>query len=462
MEFEVTMADIAKLPRKAAQNLCKRCNLNPPEITMRHEALCRDCFQIYIRTKFTRHMEPYRVKKHSQTTKKLLLATSLGVSSTVLLDTLHWHRALQVERARRSEYDVYVVHIDETAVTGDVSTNTSSSSTDADTTTTDQCLEKLKERYTQFEFIKVPLEEIYTISGSTATATTLVDEIISTTSEISIDPTTTSSSSSAAALLESQPPRSKLRTLLSSLNSRASQMDLINILRTRLIIELAKQRDCEAIFFADSMTKMAAMVLAEVTKGRGHALPWLISDGPTPYGPAKIVRPFRELSKSEIISYTTFTSLWPYSIISQETATSPQKPPIKAKNQTIDEIMLKFFDDVSNAHLSTNVVKTAAKLEFADDRDRIERLGLCEICGLPMDEDPRVRRLRSVIRADGEGGEGSSSGGSGNGSIVGDADARIYCLEPPAGEEGLKERRCYGCRRSTLGAGKIDWPVNNR
>ncbi|KAF3209995.1 cytoplasmic tRNA 2-thiolation protein 2 [Orbilia oligospora] len=462
MEFEVTMADIAKLPRKAAQNLCKRCNLNPPEITMRHEALCRDCFQIYIRTKFTRHMEPYRVKKHSQTTKKLLLATSLGVSSTVLLDTLHWHRALQVERARRSEYDVYVVHIDETAVTGDVSTNTSSSSTDADTITTDQCLEKLKERYTQFEFIKVPLEEIYTISGSTATATTLVDEIISTTSEISIDPTTTSSSSSAAALLESQPPRSKLRTLLSSLNSRASQMDLINILRTRLIIELAKQRDCEAIFFADSMTKMAAMVLAEVTKGRGHALPWLISDGPTPYGPAKIVRPFRELSKSEIISYTTFTSLWPYSIISQETATSPQKPPIKAKNQTIDEIMLKFFDDVSNAHLSTNVVKTAAKLEFADDRDRIERLGLCEICGLPMDEDPRVRRLRSVIRADGEGGEGSSGGGSGNGSIVGDADARIYCLEPPAGEEGLKERRCYGCRRSTLGAGKIDWPVNNR
>ncbi|KAF3084105.1 cytoplasmic tRNA 2-thiolation protein 2 [Orbilia oligospora] len=448
MEFEVTMADIAKLPRKAAQNLCKRCNLNPPEITMRHEALCRDCFQIYIRTKFTRHMEPYRVKKHSQTTKKLLLATSLGVSSTVLLDTLHWHRALQVERARRSEYDVYVVHIDETAVTGDTSTNTSS--TDANTITTDQCLEKLKERYTQFEFIKVPLEEIYTISGST----TPVDEIISTTSELSIDSTTSSSSSSSSSSIssESQPPRSKLRTLLSSLNSRASQMDLINILRTRLIIELAKQRDCEAIFFADSMTKMAAMVLAEVTKGRGHALPWLISDGPTPYGSAKIVRPFRELSKSEIISYTSFTSLWPYSIISQETATSPQKPPIKAKNQTIDEIMLKFFDDVSNAHLSTNVVKTAAKLEFADDRDRVERLGLCEICGLPMDEDPRVRKLRSVVRVDGEGGEGSSSGGSGNDSIVGDADARIYCLEPPEGEEGLKERRCYGCRRSTLGA----------
>ncbi|RVD88524.1 uncharacterized protein DFL_002706 [Arthrobotrys flagrans] len=424
------MADIANLPGPAARNLCKRCKLNPPEITMRHEALCRDCFQIYTRTKFTRHMEPYRVKKNSQTAKKLLLATSLGVSSAALLDTLHWHRALQVERARRSEYDVCVVHIDETAVTG--------GDTAAATTAADRCLEKLKEKYTQFEFIKVPLEEIYTIPSNATTV-----------EGITLDASTS-------------PPLTKLRTLLSSLNSRASQMDLITILRTRLLLELAKQRGCEAVFFADSMTKMAATVLAEVTKGRGHVLPWLISDGPTPYGPAKIVRPFRDLSKSEIISHATFNSLWPFSVISQSTATSPQKPPIKAKNQTIDEIMEKFFDDVSNAHLSTNVVKTAAKLEFADDRDRVERLGLCEVCGLPMDEDPRVRKLKNVVKV-GDGEEGSSrSSSSSNGGSAGDADARIYCLEPPKGEEGLKERRCYGCRRSTLGAGKIDWPVNNR
>ncbi|KAK6536535.1 cytoplasmic tRNA 2-thiolation protein 2 [Arthrobotrys megalospora] len=437
MEFEVTMADIARLPRTpAAQSLCKRCKQNPPEITMRHEALCRDCFQIYIRTKFTRHMEPYRVKKNSQTTKKLLLATSLGVSSTALLDILHWHRALQVERARRSEYDVEVVHIDDTALIGGDGTTAAAAAAD-------ECLEKLRERYTQFEFTKVPLEDIYRIPNGTAA----VEEIISTTEGITLDHSPSSPSSSS-----SSSPLDKLRTLLSTLNSRASQMDLITILRTRLIVELAKQRNCEAIFFADSMTKMAAMVLAEVTKGRGHALPWLISDGPTPYGPQTIVRPFRELSKSEIASFITFSSLWPFSIISQEAATNPPKPPVKAKNQTIDEVMEKFFNDVSNAHLSTNVVKTAAKLGFADDRDRVERLGLCEICGLPMDEDPRIRKLKNVK---------AEEGGEGNGN-ANDADARIYCLEPPEGEEGLKQRRCYGCRRSTLGAGKIDWPVNNR
>ncbi|KAK6503061.1 cytoplasmic tRNA 2-thiolation protein 2 [Arthrobotrys musiformis] len=429
MEFEVTMADIAKLPRSsaAAQNLCKRCKLNPSEITMRHEALCRDCFQIYIRTKFTRHMEPYRVKKHSVTTKKLLLATSLGVASTVLLDTLHWHQSLQIERARRSEYEVYVVHIDESAVTG-------SDNNDA----VDECLQKLREKYTHFEFAKVPLEEIYTM-GDTA-----VEDVISTTGGLSLDQTATTASTSTGLI--------KLRTLLQTLNSRASQMDIINILRTRLIVELAKQKECEAIFFADSMTKMAAMVLAEVTKGRGHALPWLISDGPTPYGPQVIVRPFRDLSKSELTSYTTFTSLWPYSILPQSTALSPAPPPIKAKNQTIDEIMQKFFDDFSNAHLSTNVVKTAGKLEFEADKTRIARLGLCEICGLPMDEDPRLKKLKNIKVEE----------GSGSSTTTGDADARIYCLEPPEGEEGLKERRCYGCRRSTIGAGKIDWPVNNR
>ncbi|KAK6351153.1 cytoplasmic tRNA 2-thiolation protein 2, variant 2 [Orbilia javanica] len=269
MEFEITMADIANRPRPAAQNLCKRCKVNPPDITMRHEAICWTCFQIYIRTKFTRHMEPYKVKKGNLSTKKLLLATSLGVSSTVLLDTLYWHRSLQIERAKRSKYDVCVVHIDETAVTGNA-TNTTPD-TAATTTSVDECIEKLKENYPQFEFIRVPLEEIYTISGNTT-----VEEIASTAAGLTLDSTSTSPSSST--------PLTKLCTLLSSLNSRASQMDLINILRTRLLVEIAKQRNCEAIFFGDTMTKMAAMVLAEVTKGRGHALPWLISDGPTPYG----------------------------------------------------------------------------------------------------------------------------------------------------------------------------------
>ncbi|KAF3902758.1 hypothetical protein AA313_de0203686 [Arthrobotrys entomopaga] len=440
MEFEVTMADIAKKPKPKALTLCKRCNENPPVITMRHEALCQDCFITYIRTKFTRYMEPYRVKPGTELNRrKLMLATSFGVASTALLNLLYWHQSLQLERARRAEYDICVVHIDESVVLGGEEG-------------VEERLEKLREKYPQFEFTSSPLDQIYDLGNA------VVEDLVSGTEALKLaEPSTTSTAPETKASTGTE----KLRSLLASLNSRASQMDIVSILRSRLLIELAKKHSCEAIFFADSMTRMAAMVLAEVTKGRGHALPWLISDGPTPYGPVKIVRPLRELTKHEITEYTTFCSLWPLCSISQEKATGVQKPPANMKNQTIDEVMGRFFEDISNAHLVANVVKTAAKLEFPDDSNRVERLGLCEICGLPMDEEPKDRRINAQKLAGGEIQE-EEQPQQGSSKDVLNTDARIYCLEPPEGEEDLKERRCYGCRRSTLGAGKIEWPMNNR
>ncbi|KAF3910938.1 hypothetical protein ABW20_dc0110070 [Dactylellina cionopaga] len=436
MEFEVTMADIAKKPKRVAPDLCIRCKQNPPAITMRSEAICQVCFVSYVRTKFTRHMEPYRVKPGTENQRrKIMLATSFGMCSTALLDLLHWHQALQLARARRAEYDVYVVHVDESALIG---------GGEDEGKAIEGHLQKLRGQYSRFEFMSVPLECIYEF-GNVA-----VDELVSTAGDLSLD--------QESAAESSKPPPStsqeRLRALLSSLNSRASQMDIASILRTRLLVEIATKNSFEAVFFADSMTKMAAMVLAEVTKGRGHALPWLISDGPTPYGKPAIVRPIRDVAKNEILEFVTFSSLWPFSTISKETASSPPKPVANGKNQTIDDVMGKFFEDVSNSHLSANVVKTAGKLEFKDDRDRVERLGLCDICGLPMDEDPKARARR--LAAEKEGDENKT------GDKFLDADARIYCLEPPEGEEGLKERRCYGCRRSTLGAGKIQWPLSNK
>ncbi|KAK6533501.1 cytoplasmic tRNA 2-thiolation protein 2 [Orbilia ellipsospora] len=438
MEFEVTMADIAKKPKPTAPSLCKRCNQNPPAITMRHEALCQDCFTTYIRTKFTRYMEPFRVKRGTELVRrKLMFATSFGVASTALLDLLHWHRSLQLERARRVEYDIQVVHIDESVVLGEQEG-------------VEERLEKLREQYPQFEFSSSPLDRIYDLGNAA------VEQLISDTEALNLDAPPMASMTPD---INAPTGIEKLRSLLAHLNSRASQMDIVAILRSRLLIELAKKNACEAIFFADSMTRMAAMVLAEVTKGRGHALPWLISDGPTPYGPVKIVRPLRELTKIEISEYTTFCSLWPFCSISQEKATV-QKPPVNMKNQTIDEVMGRFFEDVSNAHLVANVVKTAAKLEFPDDNNRVERLGLCEICGLPMDEEPKYRRINAQKLAGVEVREVQQPQVGSKDAL--DTDARIYCLEPPEGEEDLKERRCYGCRRSTLGAGKVDWPINNR
>ncbi|KAF3908544.1 hypothetical protein ABW21_db0207059 [Orbilia brochopaga] len=416
MEFEVTMADIAKVSTSSSAALCKRCRSSPPAVTIRTEPLCADCFTTYLRTKFTRHMEPFRVKPGTEVNRRrLLLATSFGVASTALLDIMHWHRSLQLQRARRAEYDVLVVHIDESGVTA--------TSTDG----ADTLLEKLRGQYEQFEFRSIPLYQIYELPIAIHEA--LPDE------------------------MTGEPDQG------GSVEDADGSADVIAILRARLLVELAKSNGCEAVLLGDSMTRMAAMVLAEVTKGRGHALPWLISDGPTPYGPS-FVRPLRDLTTAELGYYLSFSAI---THLSTATSSTP-KPPVAAKNQTIDDIMLRFFDDISNSHLTANVVRTAAKLRFADDEDRVQQLGLCEICGLPMDEDPKLRVARAKGHSipDSSHNNGASGSNGSNNYSMNDADARIYCLEPSPGEEGLKQRRCYGCRRTTQGAGKVDWPVDNR
>lgn len=76
----------------------------------------------------------------------------------------------------------------------------------------------------------------------------------------------------------------RLQRLFSALPSPTSRMDLLSILRTRLIVEVAKSRGCEAVLWGDTTTKLAEKTLAETAKGRGFSLPWVMRDGESPYG----------------------------------------------------------------------------------------------------------------------------------------------------------------------------------
>ncbi|KAF3930663.1 hypothetical protein ABW19_dt0207278 [Dactylella cylindrospora] len=109
-------------------------------------------------------MEPFRVKRGTERNRRrILVATSFGISSTAIVDILHWHRALQLERARRSEYDVVVVHVDETVLEGGESN-------------VEERLEALRQRYTQFEFEGVLLQDIYEYGGAVEESVTAAAE----------------------------------------------------------------------------------------------------------------------------------------------------------------------------------------------------------------------------------------------------------------------------------------------
>ena len=75
-----------------------------------------------------------------------------------------------------------------------------------------------------------------------------------------------------------------MRALLSALPSPTSREDMAGIVRTRLIVAIAKREGCTGVLWGDTTTRLADKIMTEAAKGRGFSLPWQISDTMSPYG----------------------------------------------------------------------------------------------------------------------------------------------------------------------------------
>jgi cytoplasmic tRNA 2-thiolation protein 2 len=172
--------------------------------------------------------------------------------------------------------------------------------------------------------------------------------------------------------------QSGLSTLLQQLPSASSIADILSILRTRLVVKIAKTYSCEAVLFSDSTTKLAEKVLAETAKGRGFSLPWQVADGPSPFG-MLFYYPLRDILKKELIAHANLTDPPLSRLMDTRVFEKTQAPP-SAKNTTIDVLMKQYFEDVEEAYPSivSNVVRTTGKLHATAFEEGSERCKLCE------------------------------------------------------------------------------------
>jgi cytoplasmic tRNA 2-thiolation protein 2 len=190
----------------------------------------------------------------------LLLPISFGVSSTTLLSFLDTQlKEKRRGHKNRTRYQLLVCHIDETFL--------------EPTSPGRGQLDTVRERFPEAgRYSAVGLEEVYGFNG-------VVAEVLE--NEVEADG---ENQANGHIEEEEQTNASKLRNLLSSIPTTTSRMDIARILRTRLIVEVAKQEGCQGILWGDTATRLAEKTFAETAKGRGFSLPWQISDGPTPYG----------------------------------------------------------------------------------------------------------------------------------------------------------------------------------
>jgi len=311
--------------------------------------------------------------------RKLLLPLSFGSSSSSLLYMLDQHLQGQQHRMNRVAYELLIVHVDFQA--GNAGNSDASN-----------LLDQYRSRFPRHRYICLGLEDVL---RSKAVRWDMLGIPVKGDSAL--------------------PSADRLTQNIGVGSSATSRADIQATLLRQLLVEVAKEQNCECILFGDSTTRLAEKTLSETAKGRGFSLPWQVCDGMSPYN-IHFNYPLRDLLKKELLSFTALTSPPLTDLIAPLGMSSRSYP--SSRSNTIDDLMVQYFETVEESYPSVvaNVVRTASKLKPLTGED----LSPCSMCCLPI----------SKGSAGLVGWSGNQSPASPDGACV---DAGILC---------------YGCSRS--------------
>jgi cytoplasmic tRNA 2-thiolation protein 2 len=273
---------------------------------------------------------------------------SFGVSSVSLLNILDHHLKTQQSKTGRTGFALVVLHIDTAAIGASPSGGS--------------FLTQVQECYPEFQYASVPIHDVLDLVSDDASLLEILPSM-----------------SSNQDLL----PSERLATFLNALPSATARADVISILRTRLIVQQARNLDCEGILWGDSTTKLAEKTLSETAKGRGFSLPWQIADGESPFG-VTFNYPLRDLLKKELVAYVDMADPSLSSLVHEPSRTTGQLS-MSSKNTTIDDLMTQYFESVEANFPSivSNVVRTTGKLEVTPNSTSAPH---CSLCNNPVSD----------------------------------------------------------------------------
>lgn len=314
---------------------------------IRHSyVLNSECFTRYVHTKAIKRLESFRVNFAAapEQQRKVLLPLSFGVSSTTLLHILNLHLTTQRTKTGRTGFSISVLHIEE-LVQDPASPG---------------LLDKVRQQYADHDYTSLPLHDVFRFVPDNVSLQTLV-------------PKTEERAECN--------PKQRLTRLIASLTSATARADVLSTLRTRLVVEYAKQAGCESILWGDSTTRLAEKTLVETAKGRGFSLPWHVSDSDSPLG-VSFLYPLRDLLKKELVSYIDIVDSKLASLVYEPSSGATQAS-TSSKNTTIDDLMKQYFESVEENFPSivSNVVRTTGKLEAPTD---VASDPLCGLCSMPV------------------------------------------------------------------------------
>jgi cytoplasmic tRNA 2-thiolation protein 2 len=330
-----------------AADPCVDCQERDASLTVRNRRLCAACFIRYVQSKILKRMESYRFKNLAGDQKRrLFLPISGGVSSLVLLQVLDAQLQKQLSNRNKTAYHLVVARVvlphsqNVTAIEAEY--------------------QILARRFPLHSFLPiVPLHDVFGYDGRVREDLERLGN----------------------QLQPGVSDKDSLRRALSAATSVTTRADLEAILLQRLLVAIAKQQDCESVLWGHSDSRLAALALADIAKGRGGSVSSNIADGPS-FHDINFNFPARELFKSELQTYAqALDEPLPF----EADPDAAGQPVSSIRNTSIDSLLTSYIASQGEKYPSimANVVRTASKLHVKDPNSEIQP---CSFCVMPAIE----------------------------------------------------------------------------
>ncbi|XP_019391572.1 PREDICTED: cytoplasmic tRNA 2-thiolation protein 2 isoform X2 [Crocodylus porosus] len=447
-------------PRVSSAQKCMKCKEGAPVLVIRvGDAFCKACFREYFVHKFRAMLGKNRVIFPGE---KVLLALSGGPSSSSMLRQVQ--EGLSRETAKRLRFVPGVIYVDEGAVCKQ------SPGEREDTLTQMQALLQAS----GFPHHLIHLEEVFKLPSSilqrvphapsppessykvavegfihqqrrgvAGTGDTVAPEG-QVQERLAVLSMQEGAAASPGGLLPDSALTEELRRLFGAVTTLTAKEELLQMLRTHLILHTARTQGYSKVMMGDSCTRVAVKLLTNLSLGRGAFLALDTGFMDDRHGDVVVVRPMREYTAKEVAFYNRLFGV--------PTVFMPALDTKVLEKPSIHRLVERFLYALQAEFPSTvsTVYRTGEKLSatLADTTAKPEHCLLC-LCVL----DTSVvegSTLQALLISEELSQKRPLDLPPARGGCCAGAGAHRCCGSPPA--SGTRARAdflpllCYGCR----------------
>uniref|UniRef100_A0A671LFE3 Cytoplasmic tRNA 2-thiolation protein 2 n=1 Tax=Sinocyclocheilus anshuiensis TaxID=1608454 RepID=A0A671LFE3_9TELE len=350
-----------------------------------NDAFCRSCFKEYFIHKFRAMLGKNRVIFPQE---KVLLAVSGGTASCSMLSQVQ--EGLSREAPKKLRFVPGIIYIDDGGACG----------RSAEERQRSNALLKSIFTETGFTYFIVSLEQVFSLPTSVLVPGTSDPDPSNPSYKQAVDQyikekqtLTEENVASAVAQLNIEDsaysPEHKLalERLFSSMKTLTAKEDMLQTLRSHLILHIARENGYSKVMMGDSCSRLAVKLLSNIALGRGAALASDTGFSDPRYGDVVIVRPMRDYSSKEIAFYSRMFNVPSVFISGLDTKTHDKASIQRLTESFVTNLQFDFPSTVSTIYRTSEKLHTV----MPPQSQTAEPASKCLLCLCTL--DTKVGRL---------------------------------------------------------------------